>query len=122
MNAKNLFGFSLWIHEVCDNAEHKALKARNEQRLAALKATNSLTENERTRSYRATPARLDPYYDTRNCTDAELAAIGINQSNLVNSGRASYEQWRENAGLWTSGRGQDSALRNSAPAHSVRKL
>lgn len=51
MNIKNLFGYTRWIAEVCEHPDHKRYKARNEQRIAALKATNSLTENERTRAY-----------------------------------------------------------------------
>lgn len=59
-----------WWHEVCNQSELVDLRRRNEKRLAALKAVNSLIENERTRAYQSpaesAAARLAPYFDLSN--------------------------------------------------------
>lgn len=61
--------------------EHKALRARNEARLAALKAANRLYEDKRER-----PANHESIYANlaRNLTDADRAAIARAQQQYYN--------------------------------------
>lgn len=66
--------------------EHKALRARNEARLAALKAANRLYEDKRERPANHESSRANL---ARNLTDAERAAIARDQQRYYNSASAS---------------------------------
>lgn len=53
-----LLGYTAWITDVCNQPELVALRQRNAQRLAVLKAANSLTEkHERTSASQLAAAR-----------------------------------------------------------------